>query len=115
MKGRGKGGGAGFGGGMQQLMRQANQMQAKMKKLQEDLAEREYEASAADGAVKVVLKGESQVKAIKLDAEVVQPDDIEMLEDLLVTALNEALKTAKTESNAEMEKISGGMSIPGMF
>ena len=102
-------------GGMQQLLKQANQMQAKMKKLQEDLAEREYEASAAGGAVKVVVKGESQIKSIKLDAEVVQPDDIEMLEDLIITAANEALKTAKTESSTEMEKISGGMSLPGLF
>ncbi|PCI27158.1 hypothetical protein COB52_05250 [Candidatus Kaiserbacteria bacterium] len=65
--------------------------------------------------MKVTVNGESQLKTLKLDAEVVQPDDIEMLEDLIVTAANDALKTAKTESNEAMEKISGGMSMPGLF
>lgn len=102
-------------GGMQQLLKQANQMQAKMKKVQDELAEREYEGTAGGGAVKVVVKGENQILSLKLDPEVVQPDDIEMLEDLIITAANDALKVAKETSSAEMEKISGGLSMPGLF
>lgn len=102
-------------GGMQQLLKQANQMQQKMKKLQEELAQKEYEGTSGGGAVKVVVKGESQILSVKLNKDVVQADDIEMLEDLIVTAANEALKTAKEASNAAMEKVSGGMNFPGLF
>lgn len=102
-------------GGMQQLLKQANQMQARMKKLQEELAEREYEGTSGGGAVKVIVKGENQITSLKLDNEVVQSDDVEMLEDLILTAANDALKKAKTETDAEMQKLSGGMSMPGLF
>lgn len=102
-------------GGMQQLLKQANQMQARMKKLQAELALREYDGTAGGDAVKVVVNGDSQLVSLKLNPEVVQPDDIEMLEDLVVTAANDALKKAKTETDAEMEKLSGGMSMPGLF
>jgi nucleoid-associated protein EbfC len=105
----------GGGGGMQALMRQANQMQAKMKKLQEELAEKEYEGSSGGGAVKVVVKGDTTVKSVVIQADVFSAGDREMLQDLVVSATNEALKVAKTTSDQEMAKITGGFSMPGMF
>ena len=87
----------GFGGGLQQMMKQANQMQNKMKKLQEELKEREFEASSGGGAVTVKVNGDNMVLAIKIDEEVMK-DDAEMLQDLVMTATNEAIKTAKDVS-----------------
>lgn len=101
-------------GGIQQLMKQANQMQNKMKKLQEELNEREYEGTSGGGVVSVKVKGESELISLKIDPEVLK-DDAEMVEDLVLTAANEALKKAKDETSKEMEKVTGGMSIPGMF
>jgi DNA-binding YbaB/EbfC family protein len=102
-------------GGLQQLMRQANQMQNRMKKLQEELAEREYETSSGGGAVSVKLKGETTITKIQISPEVVQSNDVEMLQDLIMTAVNEALKVAKATGASEMEKITGGMNMPGLF
>ncbi len=102
-------------GGLQQLMRQANQMQNRMKKLQAELAEREYEASSGGGAVSVKLKGESTITEIRISADVMQAEDTEMLQDLIMTAVNEALKTAKTTASQEMEKVTGGFNLPGLF
>jgi DNA-binding YbaB/EbfC family protein len=106
----------GFGaGGMAQLMKQANQMQLKMKKLQEELAQKDYEGSAGGGAVKVTVNGENQLKAIEIQDEVFKAGDKEMLQDMFLAAANEALKIAKETSAKEMEKITGGMNIPGLF
>lgn len=102
-------------GGMAQLMKQANQMQSKMKKLQEDLAVRTYEASAGGGAVKVTVSGENFVKSISISDDLVKSGDKEMIQDLVMVATNDALKSAKDTSAKEMEKITGGMNIPGMF
>lgn len=102
-------------GGIQALMKQANQMQAKMKKLQDELAEREYEGTSGGGAVTAKLKGESELVALKIDKDVLDGDDVEMLEDLILTAVNEALKTAKETNSKEMEKVTGGMNMPGLF
>jgi nucleoid-associated protein EbfC len=102
----------GFGGGMQGLMRQANQMQARMKKAQEELATQEFEGTSGGGAVKVVVFGDNRVKSVDI-----QPDalsDRDMLQDLILTAVNEALRVAKTTSEQEMAKITGGFSMPGM-
>jgi nucleoid-associated protein EbfC len=99
-------------GSMQQLMRQANQMQSRMKKLQEELAQKEYEGSSGGGAVKARIK-DNLLISIEIQKEVL--DEVEMLQDLVVTATNEALKTAKETSQKEMEKVTGGMSIPGMM
>jgi DNA-binding YbaB/EbfC family protein len=106
--------GGGMPGGMAQLMKQANQMQIKMKKLQEELATKTYEASSGGGAVKVTVTGNNQVKAVVISPDVMK-EDAEMLQDLIVLATNEALKTAKDHSSKEMEKVTGGMNIPGMF
>jgi DNA-binding YbaB/EbfC family protein len=105
----------GFGGGMQALMRQANQMQGKIKKHQEEFATREFEGSAGGGGVKVKVTGDSMVAAVNIHADVLKDMDAEMLQDLIKAATNEALKTAKTTSQEEMSKITGGMGIPGMF
>ena len=105
----------GFGGGMQQLMRQANQMQNKMKKLQEELAERQYDATSGGGAVEIKVTGAQVLSSVKIDEEVMKSGDVEMLQDLILTAVNEALKISKQESEAEMSKITGGFPMPGMF
>ncbi|MCB0378021.1 MAG: YbaB/EbfC family nucleoid-associated protein [Bdellovibrionales bacterium] len=107
--------GKGRGNSMQNLIRQANQMQAKMKKLQEELAEKEYSAQTGGGAVKVTVKGENNISALQIDPEIFKEGDAEMLQDMIITALNEALTTAKTDQEAEMEKVTGGMNIPGLM
>ena len=103
-----------MGGGMAQLMRQANQMQMKMKKLQDELALRNYDGSAGGGAVKVTVSGANEVKSVVINPDVIQAGDVEMLQDLIAAATNDALKLAKDTSNKEMEKITGGMQLPGM-
>lgn len=103
------------GGGMQALMRQANQMQNKMKKLQEELATREFESTSGGGAVKAVVTGDNKVKSVTIQPDVISSGDQEMLQDLVVTAVNEALKLAKTTCDGEMAKVTGGFSMPGMF
>lgn len=103
------------GGGMAQLMKQANQMQMKMKKLQEELGQRTYEATSGGGAVKVTVNGQNMLLSIAIDDEVFKSGDKDILQDMLVTATNEAIKTAKDTSAKEMEKITGGMNIPGLF
>lgn len=110
-----KKGGGGMPGGMQNLMRQANQMQIKIKKLQEELAEREYEGTSGGGAVSIKVKGESQVVALKISDDVMKSGDVEMLQDLVVTAANDALKKAKETHATEMEKVTGGFNMPGLF
>lgn len=107
--------GGGMAGGMQNLMRQANQLQLKVKKLQEELAEREYDGTSGGGAVTVKVKGESEVVSLKISDEVMKSGDAEMLQDLIVTATNDALKKAKDTHAAEMAKITGGFNMPGLF
>ena len=102
-------------GGMASLMKQANQMQIKMKKLQEELATREFSGTAGGGAVTVKVNGENKILSLVINPEVIKSGDIEMLQDLVTAAVNEALKTAKDESAKEMSKVTGGMNIPGMF
>lgn len=103
------------GGGMQQLMRQANQMQNKMKKLQEELSLKEFEGAAGGGAVTVKVNGDSHLIAVQIQPEVLAEGDVEMLQEMLVIAANEAIKTAKETSEKEMSKITGGLNFPGMF
>jgi nucleoid-associated protein EbfC len=105
--------GFGGGGGMQALMKQANQMQSKMKKLQDEFQAREFEGTSGGGAVKVTALGNYQLKSVAINPDAM--DDQEMLQDLILTATNEALKTVKTTYEAEMSKVTGGFSMPGMF
>ena len=109
MKGKGR------GNSMQSLIRQANQMQAKMKQLQEELSEKEYQSSSGGGAIQVTIKGENHISALNISPEIFKEADAEMLQDMLTTAINDALDTAKKDQDAEMAKITGNMNIPGMF
>lgn len=99
--------------GMAGLMKQANQMQIKMKKLQEDLATREFTGTSGGGAVTVKVNGENKVLSLTVNPEVMKSGDVEMLQDMVMSAVNDALKTAKDTSSQEMAKITGGMNIPG--
>ena len=108
----------GMGGGpqnMQAMLKQAQKMQEDMANLQAELEEREYECSAGGGVVNVKINGKKEILSVKIDPEVVDPDDVETLEDLIVAAVNEAIKKVENVSGEEMQKITGSMSIPGMF
>lgn len=107
----------GMGGGMnmQSMMQQAQRMQMNIQRVQQELNEKEFEASAGGGMVKVVVSGAKTVKSVKIAPEVVDPDDIEMLEDLITAAVNEALNTAEATVNEEMSKVTGGMNLGGLF
>lgn len=105
----------GMQGGMQQLMKQVNQMQSRMKKLQDELALREYEATSGGGAVTIKVSGENILLNVKISDDVMKSGDAEMLQDLILTATNEAIKKSKETAQVEMEKVTGGVSIPGLF
>ena len=108
----------GAGGGpsnMQSMLKQAQKMQEDMAAKQAELEEREYEVSAGGGVVNVKINGKKEVLSVKIDPEVIDPDDAETLEDLIVAAVNEAIKKVEADSAEEMQKITGAMSIPGMF
>jgi len=99
---------------MGQIMKQAQKFQTKMAKLQEELSERTVEASAGGGMVVVVANGGQDVLSVKIDPEVVDPEDVEMLQDLIMAAVNDALNKAKAMMNEEMGQLTKGMNIPGM-
>jgi DNA-binding YbaB/EbfC family protein len=99
---------------MGNLMKQAQQFQAKMTKLQEELGDRTVEASAGGGMVTVVANGRQEIVSVKIDPEVIDPDDAEMLEDLLQAAVNDALTRAKNMVNEEMGKLTKGLNIPNI-
>ncbi|MDY0301028.1 MAG: YbaB/EbfC family nucleoid-associated protein [Trichlorobacter sp.] len=101
--------------GLAGIMKQAQMMQQKMAKLQEEAANRTAEASAGGGAVTVVVSGKNEIKSLVIKPEAVDPNDVEMLQDLIVSAVNEGLKTVHAEISAEMSKITGGLNIPGLF
>lgn len=105
----------GMPGGMQQFLKQANQMQQRMQKLQGELAGKQYDASSGGGAVTVVVSGESKIVSLKISDDVIKSGDAEMLQDLILTAVNEAIKKSKDSYETEMNKITGGLAIPGMF
>ncbi|MDM8526329.1 YbaB/EbfC family nucleoid-associated protein [Desulfococcaceae bacterium HSG8] len=101
--------------GMGNMMKQVQKMQSKMVKLQEELAEKTIEASAGGGMVKVVTNGKQEVVSIEIEKEVVDPDDVEMLQDLILAAVNEALAKSQEMASGEMSKLTGGLSIPGLM
>ena len=105
------------GGGMnmQQMIKQAQKMQKQMEDMQADLASKTLEISSGGGAVKVTINGEKQITELTISPDVVDPDDIEMLQDLVMSAVNEAVRQMDESSNAQMSKITGGMSLPGLF
>ena len=100
---------------MKEMMRQAQMLQKKMANLQEELARRDVEASAGGGMVKVVANGKPSIVSVTIEKEVVDPDDVEMLQDLVVAAVNEALSRSKEMVDSEMAKVTGGLKMPGMF
>ena len=101
--------------GFGNLMRQAQQLQAKMLHLQEEMATRTVEASAGGGMVTAVANGKQELVSIKLEKEVVNPEDLEMLQDLILAAANAALKKAQEMVSEEMKKLTGGVNIPGLM
>ena len=106
----------GYGGGgannIQQLARQAQKLQDDMEAVSAELEAKEYEAAAGGGAVKVTIYGRKEIKSVEIQPEVVDPDDIEMLQDLIVAAVNGAVALAEETMNAEMSKVTGGMNLP---
>lgn len=112
-----RGGFPGHGGAnMNNLMKQAQKMQKDMAKLEEELQQKTVEASAGGGAINVVVSGKKELIEINIKPEVVDPEDVEMLQDLIMAAINEAFRKAEEMSNNEMSKISGGLGgIPGLF
>ena len=106
---RGGFGGMGMPGNMNNLMKQAQRMQRQMEEQQKTLETKEYTAAAGGGAVEVTVSGKKELLSVKLSADVVDPDDIEMLQDLILAATNEALRQAEADSEAMMAKLSGGM------
>ena len=107
----------GMGGGpqnMNAMLKQAQKMQEDMAALQEDLDAREYDISAGGGVVGVKINGKKEILSIDIQPEIVDPDDIETLSDILVAAVNEAIKRVDDTNNAEMSKITGSLGMPGM-
>jgi DNA-binding YbaB/EbfC family protein len=101
--------------GMGNMMKQAQKLQAKMLKMQEELGDRTVETSAGGGMISVVANGRQQVVSITIDKEVVDPDDVEMLQDLILAAVNDALSKAQEMVAGEMGKLTGGFNLPGML
>ena len=111
-KGYGGGGGAAK---MQQLARQAQKMQEAMETATEELESKEYTATSGGGAVKAVVSGKMEVKSLDIDPEVIDPEDAEMLADLVMASVNEALRAANEDKEQTMGALSGGLNIPGLF
>lgn len=103
------------GGNMQGMIRQAQKMQEEMLKAQEELGEKTVEASVGGGVVTVVANGKKELVSVTIKPEAVDPDDVEMLQDLIVSAVNEAMRKADEMAASSMSKITGGMNIPGLF
>lgn len=107
--------GGGGAGNLQQLAMKAQKMQKEMDALTSELDEKEYVATSAGGAVKVTITGKPEVKNIEIDPQVVDKDDVEMLSDLLIVALNEAIHGASAERSKKMDTLSAGLNMPGIF
>lgn len=110
-KGYSNGGGS---ANLQQLARQAQKMQEEMDIANQELEEKEYTASAG-GAVTAVVTGKFEIKSLEIKKEVVDPEDVDMLSDLIIASVNEAIRKAREEKSATMDKISGGLNVPGLF
>ena len=107
--------GKGPSGNMNQMLRQAQEMQEKITALQSDLEQREFTASVGGGAVEVVLTGKKTIKTLNIKPEAVDPEDVEMLQDLIMSAFNEAVHNLDEVSDKEMSELTGGVSFPGLF
>ena len=108
----------GFGGGpsnMQGVIKQAQKMQQRMAELQAEIDEREYDFTVGGGMITIKMNGKKEMQSIEIKPEVVDPDDIEMLQDLIVAGVNEAISSIEKTNNDEMSKVTGNLNIPGMF
>lgn len=104
-----------MGGNMNNILKQAQKLQKQMEDVKAELSKKTVEVTTGGGAVKAVVNGDKHLVEIKIKPEVVDPEDVEMLEDLVLAAVNEAIKKAEDMMNSEMGKLTGGMNIPGMF
>ncbi len=109
---QGMGGGA---GNMQTMIRQAQKMQEEMEKTQEELNAKEYTVAAAGGMVECTINGKREILSVNIKPEAVDPDDVEMLQDMIKSLINEAIAKVDSINSSEMEKVTGGLNIPGMF
>lgn len=96
-------------------MKQAKDMQARMAQIQEELEKRQYEASSGGGMVVATVNGRQEILSLRIEREVVKPEDIGMLQDLIISAVNQALRVARESALEEMSKLTGGLSLPGLF
>ena len=104
-----------MGGNMNKMMKQVQKMQQDMVKLQEELAEKTVESTAGGGVVKIIANGKNEIISIEIKPEAVDPEDVEMLQDLITAAVNEALRKAQEMVSQEMGKLTGGLKIPGLL
>ena len=112
-KGYGGRGMAGMGGGMNMnMLKQAQKMQQDMLRMQQELQEKEYSAKAGGGVVSATVNGKHELKVLTIDPEAVDPDDVEMLQDMIVAAVNEAMRSADADAASTMQKLTGGMGMP---
>lgn len=107
--------GMGGAGNMQNMIRQAQKMQEEMEKTQEELNTKEYTVSAAGGMVECVINGKREILSVHIKPEAVDPDDVEMLQDMIKSLMNDAIAKVDSINSAEMEKVTGGLNIPGLF
>ena len=115
-KGYGARGMAGMGGGMNMnMIKQAQKMQQDMLRMQQELQEKEYEAKAGGGVVIATVNGKHELKNLVIDPEAVDPDDVEMLQDMIVGAVNEAMRKADAEASQNMSRFTGGLNLNGLF
>ena len=101
--------------GLGGIMKQAQKLQAQLGRIQEEMAEKTTEASVGGGMVKVVINGKQEILSVKIEREVVNPEDVDMLQDMIVAAVNEAIRKSQQMVAEEMKKITGGLNIPGLF
>ena len=112
-KGYGSRGMGGMGGGINMnMIKQAQKMQQDMQKMQAELEEKEYTANAGGGVVSAVVSGKRELKALTIDPEAVDPEDVEMLQDLIVAAVNEAIRAAEADAASNMQRLTGGLGLP---
>ena len=104
----------GVPGNMQGMIQQAQKMQEEITKKQAEIDEMEFKSSVGGGVVEVVISGKKEVKAVNIKPEIVDPQEIEMLQDLVISAVNEALRMVKAKTNEEMDRITNGLNIPGL-
>ena len=112
-KGYGGRGMPGMGGGMNMnMLKQAQKMQQDMMKMQEELQKKEYTAAAGGGVVSATVSGKRELVSLTIDPEAVDPDDVEMLQDMIVAAVNEAIRASESDASASMQKLTGGLNLP---